>query len=333
MPQRDIYGKGVFKIETQKVTGGALEFEQDPSTPVHSATPDGLFRLRVKKKLKTLPLPWSLCPTDKNKEVLLEIKMQKDHLDAEALSRAFLQRYAREVYRFENEKDFGGNTMLWLVAAHVPGSLGKATEVVEVKKKSGCYRVETKFFPFYWVASNELPLSEELIPFLVTRTGKSLEAFVSWVSKKRPPTWVLLLMENVKMDKAFVEQMTNALANHSMPRCRSSEKPSSPRSLIRIQSSKRRSSNRMVRQEVRRTLMQMLAKKLQKTLSLEETQAFFVQFEQEGSDAISEKLIMSSKNELETWLKAATKTATKKTPTKKATPKKTQAKKPTKTKK
>ena len=51
--------------------------------------------------------------------------------------------------------------------------------------------VEPHPFDYLWIAANELPLHEALIPFLVARSGKALEAFVLWVADCRPLDWVL----------------------------------------------------------------------------------------------------------------------------------------------
>jgi hypothetical protein len=36
-----------------------------------------------------------------------------------------------------------------------------------------------------WIAANELPLADELVPFLIARTGRPLDAFVRWVKTRR----------------------------------------------------------------------------------------------------------------------------------------------------
>lgn len=45
-------------------------------------------------------------------------------------------------------------------------------------------------YPVLWIAANELPLEESLIPFLVVRTGMKLKDFVGWVLDKREPAWL-----------------------------------------------------------------------------------------------------------------------------------------------
>ena len=42
-----------------------------------------------------------------------------------------------------------------------------------------------------WIAANELPLLDELIPFLLARSGQALDEFCRWVAPRRPLDWVL----------------------------------------------------------------------------------------------------------------------------------------------
>jgi hypothetical protein len=39
---------------------------------------------------------------------------------------------------------------------------------------------------FLWIAANELPLVDELIPFLLARSGQALDEFSRWVAPRRP---------------------------------------------------------------------------------------------------------------------------------------------------
>ena len=55
----------------------------------------------------------------------------------------------------------------------------------------GCYRVGPSPFPFLWIAANELPLLDELVPFLIARSGRALDAFVHWVKTRRPLDWII----------------------------------------------------------------------------------------------------------------------------------------------
>jgi hypothetical protein len=47
--------------------------------------------------------------------------------------------------------------------------------------------------------ANELPLRNELIPFLVARSGQALDDFGRWVASRRPLEWVLGMLEYLPM--------------------------------------------------------------------------------------------------------------------------------------
>jgi hypothetical protein len=76
-----------------------------------------------------------------------------------------------------------GEEPLWVVAPRVPAVLSKMRSVERVGRS--CYRVGSDF-PFLWIAANELPLLEELIPFLIARSGRSMLHFLQWVAPRRP---------------------------------------------------------------------------------------------------------------------------------------------------
>jgi hypothetical protein len=57
-------------------------------------------------------------------------------------------------------------------------------------------------FGFLWIAANELPLADELIPFLIARSGRPLDAFVGWVKNRRPIEWLLRVLEYLPMSTA-----------------------------------------------------------------------------------------------------------------------------------
>ncbi len=139
-------------------------------------------------------------------ELILEIKMPGDHLDMIALDRAVLRRYARQVQRREDPKAlWDGEEPLWMAAPHVPAILEERRTLESVAP--GCYRVAPSPFPFLWIAANELPLTEELIPFLIARSGRPLDAFVRWVKTRRPLGWLLRMLEYLPMSTAAQEDL------------------------------------------------------------------------------------------------------------------------------
>ena len=100
----------------------------------------------------------------------------------------------------------------WWIAPHVPRDL---TEHRAFRRLApGCYRVSTgiKGFDFLWVAANELPLCEELIPFLVVRSGRALDAFALWVADRRPADWVLDRVEYTTMSITVQDELLERYA-------------------------------------------------------------------------------------------------------------------------
>jgi hypothetical protein len=50
---------------------------------------------------------------------------------------------------------------------------------------------------FLWIAANELPLRDELVPVLVARSGRALDQFGRWVAPRRPLEWLLSMLEDL----------------------------------------------------------------------------------------------------------------------------------------
>ncbi len=96
-----------------------------------------------------------------------------------------------------------------MAASHVPEVLRRRRTVVRVAP--GCYRIETGAFQFLWVAANELPLRDELVPFLVARTGRALEQFARWVMTRRPFDWLVRMVEFLPMSTSLQEELFKVL--------------------------------------------------------------------------------------------------------------------------
>jgi hypothetical protein len=62
-----------------------------------------------------------------------------------------------------------------------------------------CFGIEPQWHRFLWIAANELPLVDELIPFLMARSGQALDEFGRWVAPRRPIDWVLSTLEYLPM--------------------------------------------------------------------------------------------------------------------------------------
>jgi hypothetical protein len=102
---------------------------------------------------------------------------------------------------------FDGESSLWYMASHVPAIIKKRRPVTLVAP--GCYRIGPDWFSTFWIAANDLPLVDELVPFLVARTGQSLDAFVRWVKTRRPLPWLLRVLESLPMSAATYEDLSN----------------------------------------------------------------------------------------------------------------------------
>jgi hypothetical protein len=213
MARPDQWLKQVLAHETPLVTHQGATFERAPEIATTELRPDRLLRVARPAALVTLAAPWCTL----RGEVTVEGKMPRDHLGPAALQRTILRREARQVQRIELEEadpdplDCGA----WVVAPYVPEWL-RAWEsrgrVALVSLGAGCWSVTPSLFPLVWIAANELPLREELIPFLVARTGKPLKEFVRWVHGRREPAWfakmVYSLPEVAKMIQAVEPDMT-----------------------------------------------------------------------------------------------------------------------------
>jgi hypothetical protein len=140
--------------------------------------------------------------------------MPGDHLDDRAQERALLRRQARQVQRLEMETPgqprWHGQQPLWMSAPVLPEKLSGLRQVR--RAALGCYFIEPSPFEWLWVAANELPLREELVPFLIGRSGRALVEFVRWIVTRRPASWVLRMLEIVPMPLSVQEEFERYLA-------------------------------------------------------------------------------------------------------------------------
>jgi hypothetical protein len=203
----DQFAKQTFAEETSRVTGGAL-FWQDPPeiglVKLVKVQGDGLLRVLRQDLLAPLAPPWSEARG--YAEILLEVKMPGDHLDVPVIQRAVLRRQALSVQVLEKLKPpWPREEPLWMVAPHVPAWLRRARTLRRVGP--GCYAVEPSWSPFLWIAANELPLRDDLVAFLVARSGKALDDFARWVAPRRPLDWVMSMVEFTSMSTKVSEEL------------------------------------------------------------------------------------------------------------------------------
>jgi hypothetical protein len=202
--QLDQFAKETFAQETAIVTHGAAAWELPPELNMSEVRLDGLLRVTDPAALAALPAPWSSMK--EASELIIEIKMPGDHVDMTAVDRAWLRRYAWQVQlREDPDMRWDGEVPLSIVAPHVPAILAERRTLERIAP--GVYRVGPSPFLFLRIAANELPLADELVPFLIARSGRALDAFVGWVKTRRPLPWLLRVLECLPMSDAAYDDL------------------------------------------------------------------------------------------------------------------------------
>lgn len=200
MGQPELFAKKTFADETARITGGAVIWQDPPEIRLESVRADGLLVVQRSERLASLAAPWPAA--QRKEEILVEVKMPGDHLDMKAVERTLLRRQARQVQRVEERAPvWPGDEQLWMVAAHVPQWIQDVRTLRCFAP--GCYLVEPMGYCFVWVAANELPLREELVPFLVTRSGRPMMEFLEWVNHVRPTEWMMNMLDIVPMSQSI----------------------------------------------------------------------------------------------------------------------------------
>ncbi len=210
MGRLDQFAKQTFADETPLATANALSFEVPAETSLLKyVRADGVLRVCAPAVVATLPLPWSLAHA--HEFVCVELKMQGDHLDFAMVQRALLRRQALEVLRTEADRTRvrPDDLPLRVVAAILPEWVHDRYALVPLGP--GVWRVGS--LPLVWVASNELGLRDDLVPFLVSRTGGSLADFVRWVAPRRPPQWVLDMLQIIPMSPNALAELLTVIPN------------------------------------------------------------------------------------------------------------------------
>lgn len=198
MGSPDQFAKATFASDTEDITGGALRWEGPQEAGLTEVRLDGVLSVCVAEQLASLPLPWR--DARRYVDVGVEVKMPGDHLDPLALWRAELRRAAWQVRRAEREEPaWEGAVGFWMVAPHVPTVLRRLRSLHALA--AGVYAVGAVDSMFLWVAANELPLDEALIPFLIVRSGAALVELARWIIGRRSPQWVLRMLSSVSMDQ------------------------------------------------------------------------------------------------------------------------------------
>jgi hypothetical protein len=195
MAHLEQFAQRTFAEETERITGGAAGWQDPPEIRLEKVTSDGFLVTRRPHLLAHLAAPWPAAQP--HSEVMLELKLAGNHVDRKAVERALLRRQARQVQRLEEQDaSWVGEEPLWLVAPHVPEWLEPMRR--PIRFAPGCYWVEPQWQRFLWIAANELPLVDELVPFLMARSGQALDEFGRWVASRRSPEWVLAMLVRMK---------------------------------------------------------------------------------------------------------------------------------------
>jgi hypothetical protein len=204
MGHLELFAQRTFAEETGRITRGAAGWLDPPEIRLEKVQSDGLLVIRRPHLLKHLAAPWPAAKP--HGEVMLELKLAGNHLDRTAVERALLRRQARQVQRLEEQdRSWLGEEPLWLVASRVPDWLDAMRRPVCFAP--GCYWVEPSWQRFLWIAANELPLIDELVPFLTARSGRALDEFGRWVAPRRPIDWVLNMLEYMPMSMPTREEL------------------------------------------------------------------------------------------------------------------------------
>jgi hypothetical protein len=204
MGHLELFAQRTFAEETKHITRGAVRWQDPPEIRLEKLTSDGLLVIREPRLLAALAAPWSEAQA--HDEVMIELKLAGNHLDRKAVERALLRRQARQVQRLEEQDaSWPGEEPLWLVAPHVPEWVAAARRPECFAP--GCYRVEPRWHGFVWIAANQLPLVEQLIPFLMARSGQALDEFGRWVASRRSPEWVLAMLKYLPMSTLAREDL------------------------------------------------------------------------------------------------------------------------------
>lgn len=203
MGRLEQFAQRTFTEETEQITGGGAGWQDPPEIRLQKVQADGLLVIQQPHLLEHLTPPWPEARFDA--EVMIELKLAGNHLDRLAVERALLRRQARQVQRVERDPRWPREEPLWLVAPHLPVWLMWTRSPVQIAP--GCYWVDPLWHSFLWIAANELPLVDELIPFLLARSGQALDEFGRWVASRRPLEWVLSMLQYLPMSIPATEDL------------------------------------------------------------------------------------------------------------------------------
>lgn len=296
----DQLAKQTFTEETEVITRGGVAFQPVPEIGLIEVRGDGLFLVRDPSRLTSLEWPWPAAR--KHKEILGEFKMQGDHLDIRAIQRGLLRRQALQVRRVEEaEPPWLGELALWHVAPTVPEVLSKVRSLRAAAP--GCYYVEPSPFEFLWIAANELPLCDELVPFLIARTGRPLVELARWVVSHRPPAWVLRMIEIVPMPLTVREEIERII--DSVPRDHPEVRERGRWLVGKMLEHYPEVGERLIEQGIEKGIMPLVhqyERRLGRPLTVQEQHTLLDRLTRLGADRIGDVVLDLSAEALAAWL-------------------------------
>ncbi|WP_437850804.1 hypothetical protein [Sorangium sp. So ce363] len=208
MGKLDRFAKQTFAAGAVRFAVGPAARWVAPEVRREPAPATGLLRVLRPEGLVRLAAPWPEARD--HEEVWIELKLAGDRVDAAEVKRAQLRRQVREIERIEaSSPPWMGEEPLWIVAPDVPSWL-PGVWVLE-RFAPGCYRIGPSPFQFLWIAANELPLLDDLVPFMMARSGRALDDFAQWVAFRRDAEWVLTMIQHMPVSPETREDLQRKL--------------------------------------------------------------------------------------------------------------------------
>ena len=291
----DQFIKEVFEEEIPQATQDSLRFEVPPELKTTELHADGMLYVVNAEKVKALPAPWSLIQTS---QLVLEFKMQGDKFDRYQYERALLRRQAAQVEylkQYPDDKD-PVSLPLWIVTGQMKEWLSEKKYLLS-QVAPACYRLEPASYEVYLIVSNELePFREDLIPFLVARTGQKLVDFCKWFAGQRPELCEKFL-EIAPMSETQYEEVDAVLREPD-----AAERARRRKMYIDATMEATGVKQEMELKGQMKTLSHMFEKRLARPLTEEERTQLGEKVARLGPDRVSDVVLELAKDSLAEWL-------------------------------
>lgn len=290
----DQFIKEVFEEETPLATQEGVRFEVPPETRTTEIHADGMLYLVNAEKVKALPLPWRLIKVE---QLVLEFKMQGDKLDRYQYERALLRRQAAQVEYLKKYPDDDNpiSLPLWIITGHKKSWLEEKKFILE-ELSSAIYRMEPASYEVYLVVSNELEMREDLIPFLVTRTGQKLIDFCKWLYVTCPERGEEL-MELAPMSDAQHEELMEQLKEPEL-----AERLRRKRRLAETMAEITGLQEELQQKANQKTLTHMFEKRLARPLTEAQRAQLGEKIGRLGAERVSDVVLELGQDALASWL-------------------------------